>query len=495
MHGVLFLLFMLVLGAGEAAAADDPVQKALKAYEKHQYETAARDLRTALPSLSPAKQTSARLALGMIYLKSGELHRAFAGVSLAVNTDYLKRLSRETGRDRSRYADLHLGLACLEAGRSAEASASLKQFLAGPAASEARYADIARIALGRAAVAEGGKDRARQLWGGIAAADPEVRSELASARSLAGMDEQSATAFCDEAAAGARRTDAPLPVTVVTNCLGIYAKAGLVDRGLDLLARADLRSPSQREAIGRSKVITFYDLGLLRSLSDLYLQAGIASLEKAAADQQLNSVANFYLGEAYLLAGSRDQAAKATAAALSSQRLPQPYRDRALVRQAAIQYEKGGRAGVLGTWDELSRGPSGDAELLGDILSSCGRLRIDCPRIEQSSLGALERGEGRKLMALNAALGRYYTGKKEYPKALVHLDAGRDKGNKNKIESNDPLLLVELADAGCRAKKFSEALEIYFEMSKQFPQVRQIQEAVQGIYSMEQKSAGDVKIN
>jgi hypothetical protein len=32
-------------------------------------------------------------------------------------------------------------------------------------------------------------------------------------------------------------------------------------------------------------------------------------------------------------------------------------------------------------------------------------------------------------------------------------------------------------------------------MSKQFPQVRQIQEAVQGIYAMEQKSAGDVKIN
>jgi hypothetical protein len=31
-------------------------------------------------------------------------------------------------------------------------------------------------------------------------------------------------------------------------------------------------------------------------------------------------------------------------------------------------------------------------------------------------------------------------------------------------------------------------------MSKQFPEVRQIQEAMQGIYSMEHKSAGDVKI-
>jgi len=31
-------------------------------------------------------------------------------------------------------------------------------------------------------------------------------------------------------------------------------------------------------------------------------------------------------------------------------------------------------------------------------------------------------------------------------------------------------------------------------MGKQFPQVRQIQDALQGIYSREQKSAGDVRI-
>jgi hypothetical protein len=31
-------------------------------------------------------------------------------------------------------------------------------------------------------------------------------------------------------------------------------------------------------------------------------------------------------------------------------------------------------------------------------------------------------------------------------------------------------------------------------MSKEFPVVRQIQEAMQGVYSMEQRSAGDVKI-
>jgi len=55
-------------------------------------------------------------------------------------------------------------------------------------------------------------------------------------------------------------------------------------------------------------------------------------------------------------------------------------------------------------------------------------------------------------------------------------------------------MLVDLAGLYYRSKKFSEALEIYFEMSKQFPQVRQIQESIQGVYAMEQKSAGDVKL-
>jgi len=494
MQGIRFLLILLVLIAGPAVAADDPVQKALKAYEKHQYDAAARDLRTALPSLTQDKQASARLALGMIYLKSAELHRGFAGTSLIVSTDYLKRLSMEGGKDRSRYCDLYLGLANLEAGKADAASAQLEKFLAG-AANESRYADIARIALGRAASASGDKDKAREIWGSVKATDLEVRSELAGTRSRAGMDEKSAPSLCDEAVADGKRTGRSLPIIAVKNCLGIYAKAGLVDRGFELLAQADLRSPSSRETIGKSKVIPFYDLQLLQNLSAFFLQASIVSLEKASTDQQLNGIANFFLGEAYLLAGNRDQAARATAAFLSSSQVPPPYKSRALVRQAEIRHEIGRQADAIGVWDELSRSQPGDPELQGGILTACGRLRIDCPRVVQTATLALERGEGRKFMALNAGLGRYYLGKKDYAKALTYLEAGRDKGNKNKIESNDPLLLVELADADYRTKKFSEALEIYFEMSKQFPEVRQIQEAVQGIYSMEHKSAGDVKIN
>jgi len=49
------------------------------------------------------------------------------------------------------------------------------------------------------------------------------------------------------------------------------------------------------------------------------------------------------------------------------------------------------------------------------------------------------------------------------------MEAGRNKGNKNRIEYNDPLMLINLAEAYYRTMQFSEALEIYFAMSTQFP--------------------------
>jgi pentatricopeptide repeat protein len=149
----------------------------------------------------------------------------------------------------------------------------------------------------------------------------------------------------------------------------------------------------------------------------------------------------------------------------------------------------------MALWDDLSRKQPEDPDVLAEILFACGRLRIDCPKTAHQGAAAVEAGEGRTFSNLNIAMGRYYLAKLDSARAVSYLEAGRDKSGKNKIESNDLAMLVGLADAYFRTKKFSEALEIYFEMSKQFPVVRQIQEAMQGVYAMEHKSAGDVKIN
>jgi tetratricopeptide (TPR) repeat protein len=269
----------------------------------------------------------------------------------------------------------------------------------------------------------------------------------------------------------------------------------MVDKGTDLLRRADLKAYSFRETLGKSKVLTFYDIRLQANLAAFYLEAGLAALKEAAADPQLRGIASYYLGEAHAMAGNSGEAATAMAAFLASSQTPAPYRNRAFVRQAEIQYRLGRRTEAMGRWEELARTHAKDPDLLADIVSACGRLRIDCPRPAEAAAAAAEAGEGKRFAALNIGLGAYHRGRKDTARALAFLEAGRDKGNKNKIEFNDPLMLTALADSYYRTKKFSESLEILFEMSKQFPQVRQIQESLQGIYSMEHKSAGDVKIN
>jgi tetratricopeptide (TPR) repeat protein len=479
--------------AVSAYAADDPVQKAMKAYEKHRYEDAARDLRAALPSLEQGKQAQARLALGMSYLKNAELHRALAQLSAAVNADYLKRLSSDRGAGRSVYSDLYLGLALLEGGKADAAQAPLEKFLSGTAGAKEKA--VAKTALGMAAHLQGDKQKAQELWGSVDATDPDSRTEVAAAYSRAGAADKDPVQLCDGALNEGRKGGKQPSFTVVKNCVGVYGRAGAMDKGFDLLSRADLKAYSYRESIGKSKTISFYDAQLLSNLAAFYLQVGIAILDKAATDPQLKGIASYYLGEAYALAGNTDQAAKATAQFLASPQMPPQYKNRAMVRQGALQLQKGKQAEAIGVWDDLVQKQPNDPELLSDILVTCGRLRIECPRIAQTSAAAVETGDGKRFAILNVGLGRYALSRKDTAKAVSYLEAGRDKGNKNKIESNDPAMLVDLSDAYYRTKKFSEALEIYFEMSKQFPQVRQIQEALQGIYSMEHKSAGDVKIN
>ncbi len=122
------------------------------------------------------------------------------------------------------------------------------------------------------------------------------------------------------------------------------------------------------------------------------------------------------------------------------------------------------------------------------------RHRLECAEIEPRAVRAAEAGERRKTAALNFALGTYHLRKGDLPRAVAYLESARDKAQKNRIEANDPVLLVNLAEAYYRTTQFSESLEIYFEMSQQFPVVRRLQEPLQGVYSMTHKSAGDVKI-
>ena len=492
-----FIVIVLasVLTAAAAFGAADAVTRATKLYEKRHYGEAVSLLRAESGSIDQSNQGAANLILGMAYFKNAQLHRELQQAAATATQDYLKKLAAAQGQSRSRYVDFYLGDVLLETGKAGVAAIYLEKFF-GASGVEARYREMAKAGLGLCYYENKNMQKAQELWDGIDTSNPEVKFELAAVYARAGLTDKNVIGMVDESIAAMKRTGKPLSMRMMKNIISVFARTEQTDRGLDLLKHTDMKTYSYRETIGKSKIINFYDLALLGDMAALYGQASIFHLEKAALDPKTRDAADFYLSQAYSLYGFLEKASKVSAAFVSTSHMPASYKDRIRVWQGANLYQKNHTlTEVVNIWDELSRKEPADPDLLAEILFNCSRLRIECTRITQKSTTLVEAGEGKKTAPLNIAIGKYYLGKQDTAKAASYLEAGRDKSNKNKIESNDPAMLVNLADAYYRTKKFSESLEIYFEMSKQFPEVRQIQEAMQGVYAVEHKSAGDVKIN
>ena len=487
-------LFAVGLALGPSApayGADDPVDSAMKLYEKRRYEQAARMLEDALARPDAGRRPQAQLVLGMIYLRNADLHEALGRTAAAAELDYLDKLLKTGAGDRSRYARLHLAEALLARGNAAEARRHFEQVRADPGI-ERRYQAIAGVGLGSVLWAQRDAKGARGVWAGTGGAAEIALARAAAQGSAQLVDVKSLRRVADDAILAPE-----LSPRTRRYLIEIYTATGAPDKALAMVRAADLGMASFVErfkaAKGTAKSINLYDLALLTDLTRLYRELARRQLEQAAADARMKPSAEYYLAEVLSGLGASDEAQTYVQAFLAQPQAPAQYRERALARQALIAHRQGRRAEAESAWTAMAQSSS-DPEVLADIVLGCADVQAQCVKVLARVGQVTEAGDGRRYQRLNSALGSYYLRKKDYARAISYMEAGRDKSNKNKIEANDPEMLAGLAEAYYRTKKFSEGLEIFFEMSKEFPVVRQIQEAMQGVYSMEQRSAGDVKI-
>lgn len=487
--GLLLCAFAAV--AAPARGAEDPASLGAKLLEKRHYAAAIAVLRPVAGSARPGAGGKPLLTLGVAYVRNAELHRALHRTAVAVRLDYLKRLSAERGARHSAVAALSMGETLLAAGRPREAKSQLERYVANAGKKTADGA-IAAIDLALCRHRMGGVKEAKAMLAGVNAADPEVRAELAAAHARLG-DGNAASAPV-EALADLRRAGGKPSVRALKNVALVCARAGQTERGIDLIADMDLAAFSREETLGKNTTIRFYDPFLLDDLATLYLSAGIAVLERAASDPAVRDAAQYSLGEAYALSGSPEASAKALDAVAASARMPAGYKDRAAARQAGNRYAAGRKAEALRTWEDFSRKTPADPDLLAEVVAACDRAGAPCDGVVGRAAAAADAGEGKRFRGLRFALGRHFLARGQSAVALGQLEAARDKGNKNKVEANDPGLLADLAEGYYRTRKYSEAQEILFELGKHFRAVRQIQDALQGIYAREQKSPGDVRI-
>ena len=482
-----------MLLSGTAIAGEDATARAMKLYEQHHYEEAVHVLRPAMAGMDSSHQAAFNLAMGMIHLGNARLYREMKQSAQVIELDYLTRLSRQKTGTASRFVDFYLGQALVEVGKTAEGITYLRKFV-NQAAVPSAAKEFAGIELGVAYSRQKQMQQAAQAWSKLNLSKPEIKAALAGAYAAAGAQEKNPAAMAD-AAMGEAKAQRYIPgARMVRNLLRAYSQSGATTKALDLLDASELKEASYVEELGASKSINFYDLSLLGDLARTHLQAAILYLEQASRDTKIGSTANYFLAEAYLQQGNAEASLRTSAGLLAQTQILPQYRELARVHQASAQNMAGQRAEANVMWQSVAEKYAADPAILAEVIQACARAKADCTKIEKQALAAVDKGEGKKFFPLNAALGKYYLQKNDYQKAVVYMEAGRDKANKNKIEANDPVMLIALAEAYYRSKKFSESLEIYFELGKQYPVVRQIQEAMQGIYSMEQQSAGDVKI-
>jgi tetratricopeptide (TPR) repeat protein len=471
-----------------ARAADDPVNAAMKLYDKRRYEQAARLMEDA--RFDGERSAQAQLVLGMIYLRKADLHEAFARTAAAAEIDYLDKLTKAAGEARSRYARLYLAEAHLARGNAREAAQHFERVRADSGV-ERNHRAIAAIGLGSALWMQRDVERARKLWAG-AKDSLEVRLALAAAQGRARAVDPKAFRELADTAAGEKN----LSLRARRYLMEIYLAAGAPEQALAVARAAELGGPSYVERFkvseGTAKTIAFYDLALLGDLAQLYRELARRRFEQAAADPRVKPTAEYYLAEALSGLGENDAAAAAAQAFLTRPQAPAQYRSRAQARLALIAYRQGkkeeGERALAGMAE------SNDAEVLAAAVLACASAGAQCSKVLARASQVAEAGDVRRTQRLGFALGTYYLGRHDYARAIGFMESGRDKSHKNKIEANDPEMLALLAEAYYRTKKFSEGLEIFFEMSQEFAVVRQIQEAMQAVYSMEQRSAGDVRI-
>lgn len=483
-----------MLSTSAAMAGSKIVSKAMKAHDKRDYQSALRMLKPALSKLPEKEAVAGNFYMGIILLKNAELHNSLYKSSLSSSLVYLKELTKKVkGQKVSRYASLFFAETLLDKGDYKGAIKYFEHFLKIKKI-DRELRDIARVELALAYYKTSKKTKAKNIFNKIKGKSLEVRASLYSNKIMAGMKPKfDVNSLYDEykkIVAGSENVASHL----TSNMLYLLNENSEYDKAIEIALSDVIDHASFQEVTKDGKQIYFYNNSLLKNISATYEKAGKKHLLSISNDAKLGSTAAFHLVNASIVFADKALRDITLGQLSKDSNLPENVKKYLPIRVSANDYLAGNKKQALDSWAEVASQNLTELRVITEVISMCVYTRADCDQVIDTAKTLSLKGSGKKYIPLNTAIGRYLLANKQAGDALTYLELARDKSNKNKISANAPLLLVSLAEAYQEKKAYNESLEIYFEMSRYFPVVIQIQEAVQGIYSMQQKSAGDVKI-
>jgi len=478
----LLTAFAALLLAGAASAAVPPGLKGGQVlFQQNRWEEARAHLRASWDDLSSSEQSVARFLIGRAFTREAELYRAVRQFSGEVGLDYLKELGAQKENRGLAYIPLFEGFYELDAGDPGQAATVLGRAarLKGLPAS---WVAVARTRRTAALAQKGDRSALRAL-----AADKSVEALFWRL-----IEEGTIPPASFQVSRKAGRLE-----SLEAACLLLRAERR--DEAGKALTAIQLDAPDVEIKPDPQKVLRFFDPAVVTAWERVCWERAIAVLSPLASSR---STAERQLGTHYAALslyrlGSETQAAEW----LERNRGSSPDKDTAAVArllQAAVAWssQPPDGAALEPLWQATASSP--EAVLLwGELSRSHPALLKPIAREMDGRLARLpDAFSGRRHGSLAGRWGLARLASGDDSRAVLsQLTPFRDHANKNKLENNDPLLLLAIAACNYRNAEYAQSLETLFELAKTLPGLRGLQWNLQGIYAARQKAGGEARIS
>jgi hypothetical protein len=478
MRSARVLVFGLAAAAFGARVSAAPVKPGLEGgqelFRQNRWDDARRHLRAQWSAIAEKDRGAATFLIGRSYVREAEFYRALRLFGDEIGLEYMGELIAGKMSRGVPWIPLFVGFYQFDAEQDVEA----QQKLLLPPASTLAPEWKASARLRRAAAAR----RMGRPPDPAAAKDGSVEGR-----------------FCTLLAGGAAEPPAAAPKEGREKVLAaaVLFRAGRAAEAEALLANVNLDAPDVEDKSDPKKLLRFHDPMLAAAWERIVWERALVVLTPLATGGSgtEKSLAAYYAGLCLWRVGAAESAAaflKESSAASIGPEIQAPSR----LLLAAPTWKAPTAVELSTLWTSTQAQP--EAVLLWDELRSPRVAKLEPfatklePRLKELLSAAPERASG--ALAGKWGLARLRRGD-DAGTMVTTLSEYRDKSNKNKLEWNDPLLLLAIAVADARDREYAQALETLFELSKTFAGLRSVQWNLQGVYAARQKAGGEARIS
>jgi len=488
---ITFFLLVFYLTSNANAA---PIDQALKAYKQKEYHKAASVL---LKSDTNFDNLSAvnKLKSAIIFWNNAKLNREIGLKAIKTQKIFLESLLTEQEKDKSLFIHLYLSEILIHVNQLELAKKQIAIFLSTQNdAVDPNYNNLANLYLAWIHLKKGDINKFESISQGIKGRHLITDLAIDFIKQREGLQSN----ISDEIYSDISKNFIVGNISL-TSRSGNYALGLLVERNSLSSARAiynrlPLQAPSHIEEISSIKIINFYESTLPLTLESFFSAFAKHLFESIAKDPKLGDMATFYLSEISIYENNKTTAKAFTKKVKALRRLPKTLNPLKEIRSSTHGFLNGKHTRAYQVWGEAVDNDKNDPVLISDAILMCMTVNGNCPTLVQQAQLAAENSRSKRFESLSTNVGRYFLSKSLNEKALRLMEVALDRSDMNSLLANDPILLLNLAEAYRVNKKYSKSLQVYFSLGQNFPVMRQIQDAVQGEYLFQQRSSGQSNV-